>query len=50
MTILAHADNIIILSSNTQIQLIQTMEKLIQAIKEMRLIVDEAKTKYMNMS
>lgn len=49
VTILAYADDIIILG-NTQLDVIQVMEKLIQVSKEIRLIVNEAKTKYMNKS
>lgn len=43
--ILTYADDIIILG-NTQLEVRQTMEKLVQANKEIELNVNEAKTKY----
>lgn len=49
MTLLAYADNIIILG-NTQLEVIQIMEMLIRSSKEIGLIINETKMKYMVMS
>lgn len=46
MTILSYADDIIILG-NTQLEVVQTMGKLILSSQQIGLVVNETQTKYM---